>query len=412
MCIVSKVSYDTTRMEWWGIMKRINRIKKSSVITSLLLSLLLATAFFKGATDYFIPDSRTIYDSREVSGFVDNINSVITESEATAKIFGVPLKSVEIDVLPKRYLIPCGDIFGVKFFTKGVMIVGMSDIESENGILNPALNAGLRVGDNIISIDKQDVNTIEEISAIINRSQGKPVEVLYERQGISHTAELVPVKSLTEGKYRSGMWVRDSTAGIGTITYYDSKTGKFGGLGHGICDIDTGNIMPMLRGNIVDINVTDIVRGTDGVPGEIKGEFGIIKTGELDINSDKGVFGVLNKKPLCAFDEALEVAPEKDVTEGEAFIYTSLGTGKINKYRIDLTKIYHNDSETKNFIFEVTDEELLKTTGGIVQGMSGSPILQNGKLIGAVTHVLVNDPTKGYGIFIENMLSEAEKMKY
>ncbi len=390
--------------------KRRFNIKNYVITVSMFLAILTALAV--GAADFAIPETRIVNDSVSVGEYSDGISSeTYAENEVTARVHGIPLKSVEVNILPKGKLIPCGSLFGVKFFTKGVMVVGMSDIESDEGIFNPAYMAGIRTGDVILEINGLSVNTVEEVSQQVDSSDGAELSVVYEREGESGTAIIIPIKSLSDGKYKTGLWVRDSTAGIGTITYYNPETGCFGGLGHGICDVDTGKLMPMLRGNVVDITVNDIVKGIGGEPGEIKGSFGNIRRGVLDKNSEEGVFGVLSAKPECAFEHPVEVASKNDIHEGEAFIYCSLGEEEISKYAVKLTKIYRNDLDTKNFIFEVTDKNLLDKTGGIVQGMSGSPVVQNNKLIGAVTHVLVNDPTRGYGIFIENMLAEAEKTK-
>ncbi len=409
--IVNKVSKDTAKKKWWDMMKSNKKRNISLLLTTALSVFAFISALASGAADRVIPDNKTIPGSIGVSYYSDGVNDTIVKTQAKATVFGVPLKDVKVDVIPKMRLIPGGDVFGVKFFTKGVMIVGMSDVESNQGILNPAEKSGLCVGDSIISLNGSEVNTVEEVAEIVEKSDGKSIAVEYERNGERASTTFEPLKSLTDGKYRSGLWVRDSTAGIGTITYYNPDSGEFAGLGHGICDIDTGKLMPMLKGNIVDIDVRDIIKGTDGLPGEIKGEFGIIRRGELFKNTERGVFGTLSERPSCAFSEPVDIAPSGEIKEGKAYIYASLGEEEIKKYEIELTKIYHNDSKTKNFIFTVRDDELIAKTGGIIQGMSGSPILQNGKLIGAVTHVLVNDSTKGYGIFIENMLAEAEKIK-
>ena len=204
--------------------------------------------------------------------------------------------------------------------------------------------------------------------------------------------------------------MRDSTAGIGTITYYNPNTGEFAGLGHGICDVDTGELMPLLSGVVVDVNINDIIKGKSGEPGELKGSFSSVKTGEIYKNSGLGVFGKLNSTP-DSIKSPMKAAGREEVTEGDAVILVNPDGKGIREYSVNLSKIDKYSDGTKCFVIEVTDKELISLTGGIVQGMSGSPILQNGKLIGAVTHVLVNDPTKGYGIFIENMLSEAEKTK-
>lgn len=302
-------------------------------------------------------------------------------------------------------LIPGGFPFGVKFYTKGVVVVGISDVETEKGFVSPAGNAGFKKGDIITEIDSVPVNTIDEISQAIQNSNGQNIVFTLMRESESLQLTLTPVKSQHDKSYKSGMWIRDSTAGIGTVTFIDPETLQFGGLGHGICDSDTGSLMPLSHGSVVNVEINSIVRGIGGRPGELKGEFESEKIGSLTLNSSQGVFGVFDSLPAKTCLEPFAVAKKSEVTQGSAKIYSSIQTGKNNIYDIEITKINSDSSDTKNFIIKVTDPRLIELTGGIIQGMSGSPIVQNGKLIGAVTHVLVNDPTKGYGIFIENMLS-------
>ena len=308
-------------------------------------------------------------------------------------------------------LIPGGFPFGVKFYTRGVVVVGLSDVESENGFLSPADSAGFKKGDIITAIGGCDVNTIEEISSAIEQSQGKTINFSVSRAGEIVEINLTPVKAQSDGKYKSGMWIRDSTAGIGTVTFIDPETLSFGGLGHGICDSDTGTLMPLARGNVVNVEITDIVRGAGGRPGELKGSFGAEKAGVLTGNTSMGVFGMFSALPEKAAYGALPVASKNQIAEGKAQIYSSIKDGENKIYEIEITKINPSSSDAKNFIIKVVDPSLIELTGGIVQGMSGSPIIQNGRIIGAVTHVFVNDPTKGYGIFIENMLSAAENIQ-
>ena len=331
-------------------------------------------------------------------------NAYVSET-VTAKLFGViPIKEVNVDVIPDIKLIPCGNVFGVKFFTKGIIVIGMSDIETSDGILTPATQAGLQVKDIITHVNGKEVNTVEDMAQIVEESKGSKIGIKYSRNGKEIDTELTPLLSLTDKKYKTGLWVRDSTAGIGTITYYNPKNNSFAGLGHGICDVDTGELMPLLRGTVVDIELTDVIKGKEGHPGELKGRFGVIKQGALIGNTEEGVYGFLDKAPECGASEALPVALKNEVKEGEAKIYANLDGEGIKQYTIEIVKIYKNSDKTKNFIINVTDKALIEKTGGIVQGMSGSPIVQNGKLVGAVTHVLVNNPTRGYGIFAENML--------
>jgi len=337
-----------------------------------------------GSTLY--TDSRDIQETRSVNAFLN-------------------------ESISQLRLIPGGFPFGVKFYTKGVVVVGLSDVETENGFISPADSAGFKKGDIIISTGGNEVNTIEEIAAAIEQCAGQNVSFTVTRGNETLELSLTPVKSQSDGKYKSGMWIRDSTAGIGTVTYIQPETLAFGGLGHGICDSDTGTIMPLFRGSVVNVEISDIVRGITGRPGELKGDFGTEKTGSLTANSGVGVFGVFSNLPKKTAYKSMPVAPYQEICEGSAQIYSSIRTGENNIYDIEITKINPDDIDCKNFVIHVTDKRLIDLTGGIIQGMSGSPIIQNGKLVGAVTHVFVNDPTRGYGIFIENMLTEAEKIK-
>lgn len=374
------------------------------------LSLILITVMIFGVADFLLPDQISVIQSSDeeitqAHSLAKGQNAFITDYTMTAKLFGlIPFKEVNVDVLPDIKLIPGGGVFGVKFFTKGIIVIGMSDIETDSGILAPASKAGLQVRDIITEVDGVVINTVEEMAEIVERGAGKSINVTFIRNGESRQTELTPVMSVSDKKYKTGLWVRDSTAGIGTITYYNPENSSFAGLGHGICDVDTGELMPLLRGTVVDIELTDVIRGKEGNPGELKGKFGVVKRGALIGNTSQGVYGFLDNSPVCGESNALPIALKTDVTEGEAFIYANLDNEGIKKYKIEISKIYKNSDQTKNFVIKVSDTRLIEKTGGIIQGMSGSPIVQNNKLVGAVTHVLVNDPTKGYGIFIENML--------
>lgn len=335
------------------------------------------------------------------------INSVFYEDIASKNGYGENLFEENYETISSEglKLVPCGDVFGVKFFTKGVIIIGNTDIETKDGFINPAETSGLKKDDIITKVNGKEINTVEELAGIIEKSNGNILFVEYTRNENDYNTELKPVLSVSDNKYKTGIWVRDSTAGIGTITYYNPENKSFAGLGHGICDIDTGSLMPLLRATIVDVDITEITKGKYGTPGELKGIFDTLQKGVLIKNSDFGVFGILDKYPDSLYG-ALEVASKNEINPGKASVLVNADGKGIKEYEVFLSKIDKYSDGTKCFSVEVTDEKLLSLTGGIVQGMSGSPIIQNGKLIGAVTHVLVNDPTKGYGIFIENMLSK------
>lgn len=317
---------------------------------------------------------------------------------------GIPIKQIQVQVVDREMVIPGGNAFGIKMFTEGVIVVGLSDVSSGD-IRNPAKAAGIKVGDIILTMGGRNVQSNEDVGAIVSASKGKPLDVELERSGSRQTIKICPVKS-DDGVYRAGIWVRDSSAGIGTMTFYDPAAGVFAGLGHAICDIDTGSIMPLHSGEIVDVSILGVNKGASGTPGELKGTFLPKTTGELKVNSQCGIFGTGEMPDSDAAPVPLALRCE--VEEGPAIIRCTLSDNKVQEFEAVIEKVsIAQDNPTKNMVIHVTDPELLEKTGGIVQGMSGSPILQNGKLVGAVTHVFVNDPTRGYGIFAENMAEMA-----
>ena len=302
-------------------------------------------------------------------------------------------------------LCPGGCAFGVKFSTKGVLVVGLSSVKDENGNdVNPAETAGIKIKDILLTVNGKELHSVKDLSDAVAASEGKPLTITADRGGKDKSYTLTPAK--TKEGYQAGMWLRDGTAGIGTVTYVNPETGEFGGLGHGICDVDTGVLMPLRRGSAMKVEIGGVVKGQVGKPGEIRGYFKPDRCGSVVSNTDWGVFGVFGKMP-DDLAEPIPVGSRYDVKEGEATILCTLGDDGSQCYRVRISKIDRDGTDNKNFVITVTDPALKERTGGIVQGMSGSPILQNGKLIGAVTHVLVNDPAKGYGIFIENMLDAA-----
>ena len=302
---------------------------------------------------------------------------------------------------------PGGMPFGIKFITEGVTIVGFSDVKTAKKSENPAASAGLRLGDTIVSINGRKIIDASELTSIVEASAGNPLTVDYIRDGNKCSLTLTPALSASDGKYKTGLYVRDNGAGIGTVTFIMPETLSFAGLGHGICDSGTGKLVPIQRGSVVDVTVSGVVRGLVGSPGEIKGYFSSGKIGTLLTNTECGVYGVFATLPKNASTQTVPIGKSTDVKEGEAYIYCTLAGNKVEKYKVRLENIRYGEQGNKCFNVKITDSSLLRQTGGIVQGMSGSPIIQNGKIVGAVTHVLINDPTTGYGIFIENMLNAA-----
>ena len=293
--------------------------------------------------------------------------------------------------------------FGVKFFTDGIIIVGFADVETASGSSTPAYDAGLRINDVITRAGGEPVKTSAELIEKIENCKST-IDITYTRGGKEATVSLSPVLS-TDGKLKSGMWIRDTTAGIGTVTFIDTKTGAFTGLGHGICDQSSGELLKMERGTVVDVQISGITKGVAGTPGELKGYFTSDKSGVLLGNTLTGVYGVFSDIPDELIPEVdIALGERSEVECGNAYIWCTLDDGQPEKYSVSISDIDRHSTDNRSFTVKVTDKRLIDKTGGIVQGMSGSPIIQNGKLIGAVTHVLVNDPTEGYGIFIDEMV--------
>ncbi len=302
-------------------------------------------------------------------------------------------------------LVPCGTPFGIKLFTNGVVVAGTADLETPTGTVNPAAKADVWVGDIIRSVNGKPVTKNEQIAAAIQKSGGKALKLGLLRSGKEQTANILPVQSA--GSYRAGLWVRDSAAGVGTLTFYDPQTHAFAGLGHGITDPDTHTIMPFGCGDIVPVTISGVQKGSAGVPGELEGYFtSDVPSGTLYSNSEQGVFGNLKQPP---HNTAVPVCPAEEVKAGPVQIVCTIDGNTPHTYQAEIELLNVRGARSKNMVLHITDKTLLARAGGIVQGMSGSPILQQGRLVGAVTHVFVNDPTRGYGILAENMLSAEKK---
>lgn len=328
------------------------------------------------------------------------------------KIFGIiPLKEVAIEVLPKVEVIPGGIPIGVKLNTKGSIVVSISDVIGMDGkIYRPAKDAGIVEGDVILAVNDIEIKQAEDITDIINKENGEQVTLKINRKGQVLYIPVKPVKS-QEGLYRLGLWVRDQTAGVGTLTFIIPDKRIYGALGHAITDIDTGRILDVYEGEIFDAKIVSVNHGMRGKPGEIKAIFlnDESRLGNIEKNTAFGIYGILYKDIEKNFGNALiPVALQSQIKEGPAQLLTTIDDNGIQAFNIEIQKVIRqNKPGSKSLIIKVTDPRLINKTGGIVQGMSGSPIIQDNKLVGAVTHVFINDPTKGYGVFAEWMLKEA-----
>lgn len=332
------------------------------------------------------------------------------------KLFGlIPVKEINVNVVDRICVIPGGNSIGVKLNTKGVLVVALSDVVGIDGKkYSPAREAGIKVGDAIVEIDGEKVKNAEYVINKLNSTNGDKINVVIERNNINFSTDIKPVKCIQDNCYRIGVWVRDKTAGIGTLTFYDEKSKKFGALGHGITDFDTGKLLNVQDGKIMKAKISDVEQGKKGTPGEIKGIFFETENiiGNIEKNTKYGIYGSIYDNYIKEYKKqdvnSMPVGFQNEIKEGSAYILTTNKENKIEKYEIKIIKKqYQTSSEQKSMIFKVTDKKLIQETGGIVQGMSGSPIIQDGKIIGAVTHVFVNDPTKGYGLYIEWMLQQA-----
>lgn len=309
----------------------------------------------------------------------------------------------------ERMVIPLGRAVGIKLFSDGVIVIGMSDIDTERGAANPAKACGLQTGDIITHINSEEVDSIEEVRGLLQKLEGDAMSIRAIRgdKQVQMTAQAV--RCTADGCYKLGAWIRDSMAGIGTMTYYDPSGGTFGALGHGVSDHDTALLMPMEEGSILYAEVAGIQKGAAGDPGLLQGTFRAERDlGRLSANTECGIFGTLDDPEMAKGRAAVPVADRSEVSAGPATILSNIHGDEVCEYTIEIVKIFaENPNDPRDFMIRVTDPTLLSATGGVVQGMSGSPILQNGKLVGAVTHVLVNDPTRGYAISMDSMLEAA-----
>ncbi len=394
------------------------------IITSVIFGMVVFA-------DNTIPDSIHLVESEQItiseifslsvtqnedSVSADTTQSVIDdrlqEREYTVDVSilnTIPIKSSSVTVSKRQYVVVGGDVFGIKLYTDGTIIVGMDDVQTAQGSRNPGREAGLETGDVITALDGVKITTVSELTKFFQRTSDGTVRVTADRDGKPFETVITLAKSESDGKNKAGLWVRDSTAGVGTVTYYDKNTGVFGGLGHAVCDVDTGKIMPLLEGDAMAARISGCYKGSESTIGELCGVFTNKKTGELKINCDCGVFGVCSEEIT---GQEIPVATKSEVCIGKAQIISTVDINGPQYYDIEIVKVFpSNDSNYKNMVIKITDPELIEKTGGIVQGMSGSPIIQNGMLVGAVTHVFINDSLQGYAIFAENMLETSKTLE-
>ncbi len=329
-------------------------------------------------------------------------------------LFGkIPLKTVKVSVVPDLKVIPGGQTIGVKIKSAGILVVGHHLVAAaENHKVSPGEEAKILLGDLIVRINGTSINNVSKVADYVTKAgeSKQPLKLTIMRNGKTFEVNVTPVYDIEDKAYRLGLYIRDSAAGVGTLTFYSPDHKVYGALGHVITDMDTQTPVTVGGGEIVNSTVTSIAKSQNGEPGEKRAFFKEGKVlGTIEKNTSFGIFGQMHEPPAHSIDnEAVPVAFAEEVKEGPAQIYTVVSGQKVEKFNIQIVHVAkQNYPATKGIIIKITDSRLLEKTGGIVQGMSGSPIVQDGKIIGAVTHVFVNDPTSGYGCFIEWMLRDA-----
>ncbi|MDR1364816.1 MAG: SpoIVB peptidase [Oscillospiraceae bacterium] len=321
---------------------------------------------------------------------------------ADITLFNIPVKPVIVNIVKRKLVVPSGDLFGIKIFTDGVVVVKTGPVETENGDAFPANEAKIHKNDVIKEIEGQKINSNEDLASIIEKSDGKKLEAKIVRGNLIFDTFIKPVKSVGEKIFRAGIWVRDSSSGIGTITFLDPATKFFGGLGHGIKG--DNELLPLSHGKIMKTSIKKIIKSRENNIGELRGNFVGEPIGELISNTEHGVYGILNDIPEETNEKSIPVAFKQEIKIGDAKIISTIEDGKPREYSIKITSINFNKNDlTKNITISLTDEKLIEKTGGIVQGMSGSPVIQNGLLVGAITNVFINNPKSGYAISAETM---------
>lgn len=376
--------------------------KKKAVLSffSILICSALMLSVFSSATfkNYAVADVKLSGVSGRLYELGESLIDAINKDEKV-----VPLEP-EIDVNNQTKVRIGGYPVGLKLYADGVIVVGTDPVDTTDGEVDTAKEAGLEIGDIIKKVNGNKVETNSEVSRYIENSNGDFLnfEVLRENEVLNITFR--GAFSVSENRYKAGLWIRDSSAGIGTVTFC-TDDGYFASLGHAVCDIDTKKVLPISQGECTNVNITGFVKGNSGVTGELCGFLENESNGNVYYNGELGVYGEFDNAPQ---GESYYIADKAEITLGEASVFTTLENGIMAEYKVEIVNIDMSSSDNKNLIIKIKDYNLIEKTGGIIQGMSGSPIVQNGKIIGAVTHVFLNDPTGGYGIFAETMLENLE----
>lgn len=329
-------------------------------------------------------------------------------------LFGnMKVKEIAVTTYPRIKVIPTGNLIGLKLYTNGALVIGTTEVKNiENKIEKPYESINIKEGDTILEVDHQEIDSTQTLQKIVNESNGRDIEIKYARAGETYTANIKPANTAKD-EYKLGLWIRDSASGVGTMAFYEPESKKFAALGHGISDGDTGELLDIQTGELVNSKIVSVSKGRKGIPGEIKGSIAKQATiGTVMQNTNFGIFGSLNENIITnnKYSAGLEIALRDEIELGEATILSTVNNNDTQEYKVEITSIdSENNSNNKSMQIKITDEKLLNNTGGIICGMSGSPIIQNNKIAGALTNVLVSDPQIGYGVFADIMIKEMMK---
>lgn len=401
-----KTFHLSLRRTWQLMTGGLSVVTLAALCWALCLSATLPDRYYLAKGSRFSLGDSSLIQTNSNDGYPLSVYSSTGNTfRMDLKLLGlINIKPVSVQVVDRRVVALCGTPFGIKMVTDGVMVVGTGAVTDCNSrAVSPAQTAGIQEGDIILSINGEKISSKKQLTKLVESSAGQPLSLVVRRGEQLTSLHLSPVRSSLDNSYHLGLWVRDSSAGIGTMTFYDPNNGCFAGLGHAICDVDTGQLMPLSQGEIVETSIIGVHAGKSGSPGQLQGAFVANRSiGSLYTNSYNGVYGRLMNQPVDA--QTIPMAQCQEVRQGPVKILTTVSGQKPQLFDACIEKLsLSQDEPTKNMVLRITDPDLLELSGGIVQGMSGSPIIQDGMLVGAVTHVFVNDPTRGYGIFAENM---------
>lgn len=354
-----------------------------------------------------VPQTHLLYTLQPIApGGADENAADVRRMDVQVSFLGVlPVKTASMTVRRRQYVTVSGELFGLRLYTDGVVVADTQQVLTKDGAADPAGDAGLATGDVILKINGETVRSHTQLAQMFASSAGAPMTVVYLRSGERKQTTLSPVYCDAQGKYLAGLWIKDSAAGIGTLTFFEQESGVYAGLGHAVCDAQTNEPLPLFEGDIVTASVSDCRKGSVNTAGALRGTFSDERCGSLLVNGGDGVYGFLETDAFTG--TVLPVATRSEVHPGDAQIIATVDTAGPQTFDVRIERVDASSARGQNLTVRVTDARLLDATGGIVQGMSGSPVIQDGMLVGAVTHVFLGDPKRGYAIFAQTMMEKA-----